>query len=81
MTETIKLTAEQETTIRFQIIFGLASLCVSLAIFWVASSFNIIDLRFGFLFLCVVVAAKWLLDGLTMLADVFIVIMKWKGIK
>jgi hypothetical protein len=81
MSEIIKLTEEQNNTIRFQLIFGLGSLCVALAIFWVGSTFNIIDLRFGFLFLCVVIAAKWLLDGFTMLADVFIVIMKWKGIK
>ena len=77
----IKLSQEQSTTIRFQLIFGVAGLIVALAIFWVGSTFNIIDLRFGFLFLCVVVAAKWMLDSLTMLADVFIVIMKWKGIK
>jgi hypothetical protein len=81
MVEDIKLTKEQETTIRFQLIFGIAGLVVALATFWVGSTFNIIDLRFGFLFLCVIGAGKWLLDSFTMLADVFIVIMKWKGIK
>ena len=81
MTEKLTLTEEQSNTIRFQLIFGVAGLIVALAIFWVGSTFNIIDLRFGFLFLCVVVAAKWMLDSLTMLADVFIVIMKWKNIK
>jgi hypothetical protein len=81
MQETVKLTEEQSTTIRFQLIFGLISIGVALATFWVGSSFNIIDLRFGFLFLCVIAAGKWLLDGFIMLADVFIVIMKWKGIK
>lgn len=81
MQEIVKLTEEQSTTIRFQLIFGLFCLCVALAIFWVASTYNVIDLRFGFLFLCVVIAGKWMLDGLVMLSDVFIVIMKWKGIK
>jgi len=81
MTEEVKLTKEQETTIRFQIVFGIAGLIVALATFWVGSTFNIIDLRFGFLFLCVVIAGKWMLDSFMMLSDVFIVIMKWKRIK
>jgi hypothetical protein len=76
-----KLNEEQETTIRYQLIFGLAGLCVALATFWVGSTYNIIDLRFGFLYLCVVLAGKWMLDSFVMLSDVFVVIMKIKNIK
>jgi hypothetical protein len=81
MTEKLTLSEEQSNTIRFQLIFGLGGLCVALATFWVGSTYNIIDLRFGFLFICVIAASKWMMDSLVMLADVFIVIMKLKGIK
>jgi len=76
-----ELNKEQEMTIRYQLIFGLFGLIVALAAFWVGSTYNIIDLRFGFLFLCVLVAGKWMLDSLMMLSDVFMVIMKIKNIK
>lgn len=76
-----ELNKEQEITIRYQLIFGVAGLCVALAAFWVGSTYNIIDLRFGFLFLCVLMAGKWMLDALLMLSDVFVVIMKIKNIK
>lgn len=67
---------EEETTIRFQLIFGLIGLVVAMVAFWAASQFNTVDLRYGFLFACVLVAITWLKESLFMLADVAISIMK-----
>lgn len=67
---------EEETTIRFQLIFGLIGLIVAMVAFWAASQFNTVDLRYGFLFACVLVAITWLKESLFMLADVAINIMK-----
>jgi len=74
----IEFTKEQETTIRFQILFGIAMITVALVLFWAASQFQTVDLRFAFLFVTVMLALTWLRDGLTMMADIFIVIMKMR---
>ena len=67
---------EEETTMRFQLIFGLIGLAVAMVGFWAASQFNTVDLRYGFLFACVLVSITWLKESLFMLADVAINIMK-----
>jgi len=77
----IEITGEAATTIRFQILFGTAMITVALVLFWAASQFQTVDLRFAFLFVTVMLALTWLRDGLTMMADVFITIMKVRGNK
>ena len=67
---------EEETTMRFQLIFGLIGLAVALVAFWAASQFDTVDLRYGFLFACVLVAITWLKESLFTLADVAINIMR-----
>jgi hypothetical protein len=74
----IEITSEQATTIRFQILFGTAMIAVALVLFWAASQFQNVDLRFAFLFVTVMLALTWLRDGLTMMADVFIIILKMR---
>ena len=44
--------------------------------FWAASQFDVVNLKYGFLFVCVLVAITWLKESLFMLADVAINIMK-----
>jgi hypothetical protein len=75
----IEITGEQATTIRFQILFGTSMIAVALVLFWAASQFQTVDLRFAFLFVAVMLALTWLRDGLTMVADVFIIILKVRG--
>ncbi len=67
---------EEETTIRAQLIYGTGMLLVSLVIFWAASNYSTVDLRYGFLFTCVLLAVTWMLNGFTTLADVYINIIK-----
>lgn len=69
-------TKEEETTIRAQIIYGTGMLLVSLVTFWAASTYATVDLRYAFLFTCVLLAVTWMLNGLTCLADVYINIIK-----
>ena len=68
-------TKEEETTMRFQLIFGLIGLAVAMVSFWAASQFDTVNLKYGFLFVCVLVAITWLKESLFMLADVSISIM------
>jgi uncharacterized Tic20 family protein len=74
--EPLKFTEEQSTTIRFQIAFAVFSIVVSLVLFWAASTYASVDLRYGFLFLAVMLALVYLKEGLIIFADVFIVITK-----
>jgi FtsH-binding integral membrane protein len=67
---------EEETTMRFQLIFGLIGLAVALVGFWAGSQFDTVNLKYGFLFVCVLVSITWLKESLFMLADVAINIMK-----
>jgi hypothetical protein len=67
---------EEETTMRFQLIFGLIGLAVAMVGFWAASQFLTVDLKYAFLFVCVLVSVSWLKESLFMLADVAINIMK-----
>jgi hypothetical protein len=76
MTELIKLTEEQSTTIRFQILFAIFSVAVSLVLFWAASTYATVDLRYGFLFLTVMLSLVYLKEGFILFADIFIVITK-----
>ena len=79
MTEIQKLTIEQETTIRFQILFAIFSVAVGLVLFWAASTYATVDLRYGFLFLAVMLALVYLKEGFIIFADIFIVINKMRG--
>ena len=73
-----ELTKEEETTVRFQVLFGVIGLAIALVAFWGASQFATVDLRYGFLFVCVLVAITWLKESLFLLADVFINILKMR---
>lgn len=75
----ISLTSEQETTIRFQIIFGLGLLAVSMLAFFIVSQVWTMDIRYVVLSIGALVAIGYLKDALMMLADVAIVIMKSRG--
>ena len=74
----MKFTKDEETTIRFQLAFGTAMIAVAMVVFWAASRFQTVDLRFAFLFVTVILALTWLRDGLIMLSDVAINIMKMR---
>jgi hypothetical protein len=76
MSEPLKFTEEQSTTIRFQILFAIFSVAVSLVLFWAASTYATVDLRYGFLFLSVMLALVYLKEGFIIFADVFIIITK-----
>jgi hypothetical protein len=73
---TILLNPEQQNTIRFQLAYGVGMLGIALVTFWVCSQYQTVDLRYAFFFVSALVALTWLLNGLTMLSDVFITLLK-----
>lgn len=72
----MEITGEQATTIRFQLIFGLGFLAVSMLAFFIVSQVWTMDLKYVVLSIGALVAIGYLKDALMMLADVAIVIMK-----
>lgn len=72
------LTSEQETTVRFQLAYGVGMIIVSLVVFWICSQIFTADLKYAVLAIGVILALTWMRDGLMMLADVAINIMKLK---
>ena len=75
----MEITGEAATTIRFQIIFGLGLLAVSMLAFFIVSQVWTMDLRYVVLSIGALVAIGYLRDALMLLADVAIVIMKSRG--
>lgn len=75
----MEITGEQATTIRFQIIFGLGLLAVSMLAFFIVSQVWTMDIRYVVLSIGALVAIGYLRDALMLLADVAIVIMKSRG--
>jgi hypothetical protein len=71
-----EITGEAATTIRFQIIFGLGLLAISMLAFFIVSQVWTMDIRYVVLSIGALVAISYLRDALMMLADVAIVIMK-----
>lgn len=72
------LSNEQQVTLRFQMIYGTAITAVALVVFWASTYVWTIDLRFCMFLTMIILALTWLKDGLIMLADVAIVVMKLK---
>jgi hypothetical protein len=75
----IEITGEAATTIRFQILFGVGMLGISMLAFFIISQVWTMDLKYIVLAIGALVAIGYLRDALMMLADVAIVIMKARG--
>jgi len=67
---------EQNTTIRFQLAYGTGMIAVALITFWICSQIFTVDIKYAVLAIGAIVALGWLRDGLMLLADVSISIMK-----
>ena len=72
------LTGEQETTVRFQLAYGVGMIIVSLVTFWIVSNVFTVDIKYAVLAIGAIVALAWMRDGLMILADVFINILKMR---
>ena len=70
------LTREEQTTVRFQLAYGTGMIAVALVTFWICSQIFTVDLKYAVLAIGAIVALGWLRDGLMLLADVSISIMK-----
>ena len=72
-------TSEETTTVRFQLAYGVGMIIIALVTFWIASGVFTADIRYVVLAIGAIIAIRWLMDGLTMLSDVSINIMKMKN--
>jgi hypothetical protein len=70
------LTGEEQTTVRFQLAYGTGMIVVALITFWICSQIFTVDIKYAVLAIGAIVALGWLRDGLMLLADVAISIMK-----
>jgi hypothetical protein len=70
------LTREEQTTVRFQLMYGTGMIAVALVTFWICSQIFTVDLKYAILAIGAIVALGWLRDGLMLMADVYISIMK-----
>lgn len=70
------LTREEQTTVRFQLAYGTGMIAVALVTFWICSQIFTVDIKYTVLAIGAIVALGWLRDGLMLLADVSISIMK-----
>lgn len=70
------LTREEQTTVRFQLAYGTGMIAVALVTFWICSQIFTVDIKYAVLAIGAIVALGWLRDGLMLLADVSISIMK-----
>ena len=70
------LTREEQTTVRFQLAYGTGMIAVALVTFWICSQIFTVDIKYAVLAIGTIVALGWLRDGLMLLADVSISIMK-----
>jgi hypothetical protein len=67
---------EENTTIRFQLAYGTGMIVVALITFWICSQIFTVDIKYAVLAIGAIVALGWFRDGLMLLADVSISIMK-----
>ena len=75
--DTTKLfTRDQETTVRFQLAYGTGMIIVALITFWICSQIFTVDIKYAVLAIGIILALTWFRDGLMILADVAINIMK-----